>query len=392
MAPKTSAKNNKKVASKKAEEQKTVTPVTDIPEKRIQSAISGLEKYLQKEDTEEKVNEKTGKFKLLDDDEDELKDKLQLILVNNLPFNEDTDIAKTKKAVFKPLTIATETGVHSYINDFKKILLILNDSIKFNVDKEDSESEIYKLINDEKIPIGEIITAKQLKTLYKPFENRRKLFSEHSYILCDDSVVTLMPKLLGGKAFNQISTTPVPIRVRNSVKTLSTSVRNFWNNKTVSKYPNGSTLNINLGNLLNYSSESSKKDLLKNIQVIAKQFVDKYMIRSIFLKTNFSPVVPLFYNEKSLQELIQLKEEASSKDETKKVIKNTVEINGVEVELNAFNRALYEIANPEEMETIFSKQLKSANQKRTKSEADKEEEEQKEEKPIKKQKKNAQKA
>ncbi|XBW35984.1 hypothetical protein QEN19_001557 [Hanseniaspora menglaensis] len=377
-----------KTAVHKKKEEKVVSE-SGIPEKRIQSAISGLEKYLQKETSEEKVNEKTGKFKLLDDDEDELKDKLQLILVNNLPFNEDTSIAKTKKAVFKPLSIGTETGVHSYINDFKKILLILNDSTKFNIDKEDSGSELYKLINEEKIPIGEVITAKQLKTLYKPFENRRKLFNDHSYILCDDSVVTLMPKLLGGKAFNQISTTPVPIRVRNSGNTLFTSVKNFWNSKVISKYPNGSTLNINLGNLLNYSSESDKKNLLKNIQFIAKQFLDKYMIRSVFLKTNFSPVVPLFYNEKSLQELIQSKEQVKGDDESKDVIKNKIEINGVEVELNAFNRALYEIANPEELETIFSKQLKSASKKRDLSEV--EQTELVEEKPIKKQKKSSKK-
>lgn len=385
MAPKTVQNKKKTVFSKKQQNSKVAE---DIPAKRIQSAISGLEEYLQNNDSEDKVNETTGKFKLLDDDEDELKDKLQLVLVNNLPFNEDTDIAKTKKAVFKPLTVSTETGVHSYINDFKKILLILNDSAKFNVDKEDSESELYKLINDEKIPIGEVITAKQLKTLYKPFENRRKLLNDHSYILCDDSVVTLMPKLLGGKAFNQISSTPIPIRVRNSAKTLATSVKNFWTKKTVSKYPNGSTLNINLGNLLNYTTESNKKDLLKNIQVITKQFLDKYLIRSVFLKTNFSPVVPLFYNEKSLKELIEKKDQIKPKDVSDEVIKHKVEINGVEVELNAFNRALYEIANPEELETIFSKQLTAASKKRTSSESNNDDEET-EKSSSKKQKKTA---
>lgn len=370
MAPKTT-KAKKTAASKKQE------PVSnDIPEKRIESAISGLEKYLQKEDDSDKVNEKTGKFKLISDDDDELKDKLQLIVVNNVPFNEDTDVSKTKKAVFKPLVIATENSIHTHISEFKKVLVIVNDSVKFSIDKEDENSEIYKLINDEKIPIGEIITPKKLKTLYKPFENMRQLLADHSAILCDDSIVTLMPKLLGGKAFNKISSTPIPIRVRNSPITLSTSIKNFWNKKIAAKYPNGSTLNINLGNLLTYTTKDDKKELVQNIKAIAKQFSEKYMIRSIFLKSNFSPVVPIFYNEKSLKELIKSKEAAKAKqeEESDDVIKNKVEINGVEIELNAFNRALYEIANPEELETIFKKQISSAQKRKADNSEDKKEE------------------
>lgn len=388
MAPKTT----KATKAKKAAASKKQEPISnDIPKKRIESAISGLEKYLQKEEDTEKVNEKTGKFKLISDDDDELKDKLQLIVVNNVPFNEDTDVSKTKKAIFKPLTITTESSVHSHISEFKKILVIVNDSVKFNTDKEDETSEIYKLINEDKIPVGEIITPKKLKTLYKPFENKRQLLADHSVILCDDSIITLMPKLLGGKAFNKISSTPIPIRVRNSPITLSTSIKNFWNKKTAAKYPNGSTLNVNLGNLLTYSTEEDKKHLIENIKVIAKQFLEKYMIRSIFLKSNFSPVVPIFYNEKSLKELIKSKETAKAKqdEESEEVIKNKVEINGVEIELNAFNRALYEIANPEELETIFKKQIHSAKKRNAEdSEEDKNEEVKA---PAKKQKKAAKK-
>ncbi|KAL6935212.1 uncharacterized protein HGUI_02914 [Hanseniaspora guilliermondii] len=386
MPPKSS---KAKKASKAAASQKQQPVSNDIPEKRIKSAISGLEKYLKKEDDSEKVNEKTGKFKLIDDDEDELKDKLQLIIVNNVPFNEDTDVSKTKKAAFKPLTITTASSIHNHISEFKKILVIVNDTVKFNTDKEDETSSIYKLINEDKIPIGEVITPKKLKTLYKPFENRRQLLADHSFILCDDSIVTMMPKLLGGKAFNKISSTPIPIRVRHSSTTLSTSIKNFWNKKTAAKYPNGATLNINLGNLLTYTTEDQKHELVENIKIISKQFLDKYMIRSIFLKSNFSPVIPIFYNEKSLKELIKSKEAAKSEEETNDVIKEKVEINGVEIELNAFNRALYEIANPEELETIFKKQITSAQKRKAE---DVEEDKPETKTPAKKQRKSVKKA
>lgn len=382
-------KSTKASKAKKAAVSQKKEPVSnDIPEKRIESAISGLEKYLNQEDDSEKVNEKTGKFKLIDDDEDELKDKLQLIVVNNVPFNEDTDISKTKKAAFKPLVINTTSSIHNHIAEFKKILVIVNDSVKFNTDKEDETSSIYKLINEDKIPIGEVITPKKLKTLYKPFENRRQLLADHSFILCDDSIVTLMPKLLGGKAFNKISSTPIPIRVRNSSNTLSTSIKNFWNKKTAAKYPNGATLNINLGNLLTYTTKDQKHELVENIKSISKHFLDKYMIRSIFLKSNFSPVIPVFYNEKSLKELIKSKEAAKSEEEPKDAIKNKVEINGVEIELNAFNRALYEIANPEELETIFKKQIHSAQKRKAE---DVEEDKPETKTPVKKQRKAAKK-
>ncbi|PTN22154.1 Cic1p [Saccharomyces cerevisiae] len=94
--------------------------------------------------------------------------------------------------------------------------------------------------------------------------------------------------------------------------------------------------------------------------------IKAYQIRSIFIKTNKSPVLPLYYNQDVLDELEAKKDKIEETHED-----DMVTIDGVQVHLSTFNKGLMEIANPSELGSIFSKQINNA-KKRSSSELEKE--------------------
>ena len=122
------------------------------------------------------------------------------------------------------------------------------------------------------------------------------------------------------------------------------------------RLPRGTTLNVHLGQL-NWFNES---DLVDNVESVTKYLLDNYKIRSVFIKTNKSPVLPLYYNNDVIDELLTVEKKTHKHDSTKE----KVTIDGIEVELSNFEKSLLEIANPKELSTIFSKNIKEAKRSR----------------------------
>lgn len=108
------------------------------------------------------------------------------------------------------------------------------------------------------------------------------------------------------------------------------------------------------------------EEFVDNVELISEQVIKAYQIRSIFIKTNKSPVLPLYYNQDVLDELEAKKDEIEETHED-----DMVTIDGVQVHLSTFNKGLMEIANPSELGSIFSKQINNA-KKRSSSELEKE--------------------
>ncbi|CAI4509168.1 CAS_1a_G0023920.mRNA.1.CDS.1 [Saccharomyces cerevisiae] len=123
-----------------------------------------------------------------------------------------------------------------------------------------------------------------------------------------------------------------------------------------------SSLNVHLGNLEWLRPE----EFVDNVELISEQVIKAYQIRSIFIKTNKSPVLPLYYNQDVLDELEAKKDKIEETHED-----DMVTIDGVQVHLSTFNKGLMEIANPSELGSIFSKQINNA-KKRSSSELEKE--------------------
>lgn len=330
-------------ASKREDDQK------EIPNARILSAIGQLNKFT----TESKAKE-DGKQSLLDD-EDELNKSLNLIVVNNKSFSGSTKNFKLKLFDVKnSLYIPWKASSVTSVKDFKT-LLILKDGEKDLV----SEDELFDELNESKITLDQIITGQDLKSAYKEFESRRAFISEFSLILADDNIITTLPKLLGGKAYSKLETTPIPIRSHSSNKefsktTLVNSIKKVYLTKLPVKLPRGTTMNVHLGNLEWFKPE----ELAENIESITKTLIEAYNIRSIFIKSNQSPVLPLYYNNDVLDELTSIAKEAIKHNN------ESVTIDGVDVQLSNFDKSLMEIANPKEYSNIFAKQIKDAKRER----------------------------
>lgn len=345
-AGKSATKSAAKPVAKPVAKPASLSP---IPRERILKSIEQLTKF-------ENVEDESKGASLLDD-EDELNKLVQLIIVNNKSFTGSNKsfklkLANIKHSIFKPWNNSSVTSIKNF-----KILLILKDS---DVKKVSQDDLVIKDGAESITPDVEIICGKDLKTNYKAFERRRAFISEFSLILADDNIITTLPKLLGGKAYNKLETTPIGIRAYSnkqfSLKTLINNFEKTYLNKLPIKLPRGTTLNVHLGNLEWFNAN----EFADNIELILKDFIDQYKIRSVFIKCNNSPVLPLYYNQDVLEELTS---KSSEKEAGKEL--ELIEIDGVQVHLSTFDKALMEIANPDELKTIFAKNINSAKRQRS---------------------------
>ncbi|SCV05548.1 LANO_0H09912g1_1 [Lachancea nothofagi CBS 11611] len=329
-------------------------PETVIPKDRIVRAVQELSKFTDSE------KEKNGGSNQLLEDEDELDKQVELIAVNTTSFSSNKKAFKPKQfkiehSLFKPWKQASETSVKDF-----KLLLILKDQDAAKC----TEDQLYDQLHESGITVDAVITGNDLKTKYKAFEKRRAFVQDFSLILADDSVVTALPKILGGKAYEKVSTTPVPIKTNKngafSLTTLVNSIKKVYLNALPVKMPRGTTLNAHLGNLEWFSVE----ELATNVLMVVEQLVKDSQVRSIFLKVNKSPVLPLYYNQNVLDELVKQKEDKSKGSSLQKVT-----IDGTELEISHFDAGLLEIANPDELNKVFASRINKA-KKRTAEETE----------------------
>ncbi|QLL33448.1 hypothetical protein HG536_0E03590 [Torulaspora globosa] len=327
---------------------KAVPSLTSVPRERILNSVQQLRKF-------QDASKNSDSRNLLDDSE-ELNESIQLIVVNNTSFsgsekNFKLKLIDVKHSLYRPWNEASETSVKDF-----KVLLILKDSDVSKVSVDD-----FVLSGDERDVPVELICGRDLKTKYKAYEARRAFISEFSLILADDNVVTTLPKLLGGKAYSKLETTPIGVRAyankQFSKKTLINSFLKVYSSRLPVKIPRGTTANVHLGKLQWFKDE----ELVDNIEQVLKTFLDGYKIRSVFVKCNDSPVLPLYYNQKVLEEISATKDVAANGAAEKQL----VEIGGVPVELSTFDKALLEIANPDEVQDIFAKNINAAKRKKS---------------------------
>lgn len=134
------------------------------------------------------------------------------------------------------------------------------------------------------------------------------------------------------------------------------SFNKIYTSKLPVKLPRGTTVNVHLGNLAWFKDQQ----FVDNIELLLKEFIDNYSIRSVFVKCNNSPVLPLYYNQDVLDEI------SSKKQQEKREVPEDqlVDIDGVKVQLSTFDQALMEIANPDDVKDIFAKKINAAKRQR----------------------------
>ncbi|SCU86925.1 LAME_0D08130g1_1 [Lachancea meyersii CBS 8951] len=319
-------------------------PESVIPKDRIVRAVQELQKFVESEKAKTEDSNQ-----LLDDGE--LDRQVELIAVNTTSFTDNRKVFKPRlfkieHSLFKPWKDASETAVKDF-----KTLLILKDQDASKC----SEDQLYEQLHESGITVNAVISGNDLKTKYKALEKRRAFVQDFSLILADDSVVTALPKLLGGKAYEKVATTPIPIKTNKnggfSLTSLVNSIKKIYLNTLPAKMPRGTTLNAHLGDLEWFSADA----LAANVLAVAEQLIESSQIRSIFLKVNKSPVLPLYYNQNVLDSLTK---QADAEVKDKALKKFTIA--GTELELSNFDAALMEIANPDELDKVFASRINKA--------------------------------
>lgn len=316
-----------------------------IPEKRIVKAVAELKKFVEKDAAKDTKS-------ILGDSDEEINQNLQLIAVNNESFTGSIKQFKLKlvdvpHSIYKLQKENSDVSLKPF-----KILLILKDGDQNKI----TEDELFDSLNESGITIDEIITPNELKTTYKAFEKRRAFVQDFSLIIVDDNIITALPKLIGGKAYDKLSTTPIPIKIYQKKEfnktTLINSIKKIYLNKLPIKLPRGTTLNIHLGNI----TWGEQNEFVENIKSVANWILKEYNIKTLLLKSNNSPVLPLYFDKTVLPS----SKSGKSDDEKSVEIDNTIEIDGIKVEMTNFEKQLLEIANPNELSTVFAKNIKDA--------------------------------
>lgn len=295
--------------------------------KKITKALSELKKFVVRSQ-EESESSKTQLF------EDELSYDLQIIFTKKDLF--------TSKKNFKPKLIHIQDKPQPETKP-NVILFIRDDVINKDLLEEIENSEL----NDS---INQIITGAELKTTYKQYEKRRELHSTNDLFLADDSLITNLPKLLG-KTFYDSNKIPIPIKINKEKFSIQSTINqiNKVLNSIVYFVPRSNNLSINLGPL-DQINESI-------ISQIINHFANE-KLRSIFIKTNQSPSLPLY----------ELDTVYSSEDvktsEPKAEISNVekIDVEGLpeNIKLSEFEKGLIELADPSEIPQLFSSKIKKS--------------------------------
>ncbi|GME69709.1 unnamed protein product [[Candida] boidinii] len=330
-----SAKGKAVAAEVPAPKQESVEESSDkktfnIKESNIKNAISELIDFGKRE----KEASGNSKSQLFDDEEIENKD-LYLQITNLKFFNQ--------KQQFKHKFINVKNSIYDSEKDFKICLFTKDDSIS---------EEILNELEEKSIPhLSKIISAKELKGEYRPYEARRKLESEYDLFLSDDSLITSLPKLLGKIFYNSPTKIPISIKTQSSDKKFSIKTTTNQINKILNQIafipPMGVNVSIKVGNL-----ENKLSNLLENIESVYTYFEAQNLpIRSISLKLRQSPSLPIYINKELYSE-----EDVVKEDENDKKTKTTTE-NGVK--LTKFEKALLELAvNEQQVEQVLGKKAK----------------------------------
>ncbi|CCK68929.1 Cic1p KNAG_0B04950 [Huiozyma naganishii CBS 8797] len=353
MANRGKTAGKKQVQVKKAAKQEAAKKQEEraVPEERVTRAVEQLREYVAREGSQSEG----GGNDLLGGESEDLVSAVSLVVVNKDSFtgaakNFKLRLLPVEHSLYRPWRDHSATAVKDF-----KTLLVLKDADAGKVTAEG----LSEALESSKIVVDEVITGRDLKTTYKAYESRRAFLAQFGLVMADENMVTTLPKLMGKKPFEKVETTPVPIKVYSSKNvfsevTLKNSIEKLFLYQLPVKLPRGNTLNVHLGKLEWFSTG----ELVQNIESILSNLLPKFKIRAVFIKSNQSPVLPLYYNESILEELAASREQAEGAAAPGEL--PTAEIDGVQVRLSNFDQALLEIANPNELSTIFAKNLKNA--------------------------------
>lgn len=274
-----------------------VADVAKVEKETISKTLEDLKKFIKKEESKEENS-------LISD---ESIGDIEIILNKSTPFN---DKKSNPKLIF----------VNKDIPEDLKVCIFVRDGL---ID-EDTLSQIESSAISAKI--GEIIPGSELKTTYKQYEKRRELYNKYDLFLCDDALITTLPKFLG-KVFNRGIKTPVGIRIEKPIKVVSlvNQVQKVLKS-VIYQLPNSKSLNILLG-------RSNEVDA-QLIEQVLNHF-KHYELKNVFIKSKTSPSLPLLESAEEYSVTTALPQESK----TSKAIAES----GENIKIDVYERGLAEL-------------------------------------------------
>lgn len=326
------ANKKKAKAVKKAEPEPA-----QVKQAAITKAISELAKYVNQPKEE---GEKDKKSLFDDEDAEDHEFDLTLQITGKKYFSDKTNL--------KPKIIELAKGLHN--TELTKTCLIVRDLLVT------TEAQLSSIEEAEIPTLNQIYTVTQIKKEFKQYEKKRQLYSEYDVFVVDDSILNLMPTLLGKTFYNSNTKIPVPIRVTSSTNKLELSLATLKNqiakvlNSTSYLLPVGTNISIKVGNV----NALSAQELQENVQKAVAHFpLDK--IKTFSLKCTNSPSLPIFLTD-------SLFGEGDVADATEKSVEQAA-ANAADVKLSKFERALIELGDADEAIKIMSKKQGSKQKK-----------------------------
>ena len=212
-----------------------------------------------------------------------------------------------------------------------------------------SEEQLERIEAENYQTLQRIVSMKELKTEYKPYEKRRQLHADFDLFLADDACINMLPQALGKIFYGpQAPQTKAPLAVRvvSTSRPLEFLVDTFKNQLaralqlTLYLPPIGTNISVPFGSL----GGLLELQLAENLQAVVGAFAPAEL-RAVAVKTATSPALPVFVAS-------HLHDSADVAEEDKPKTKNRGE-----VKLLAFERGLLELGDAEDVAKLIGKKL-----------------------------------
>lgn len=265
-------------------------PETLVDKNNIIAGVSGLRKLLSQNNN---IN-KDGFKDLLEEEKDDAQIFLQIICLK-LP-------KPNKEGKVRPITIKVPFP-HNIVDDSTEVILITPDIEKgLNVDHENTLHKYKDLLLEHGAVglINEIIPLRQLKVEYKEYEAKRSLANRVDVVLCDASVIRLVPMFLGKHFYSK---NKHPIQVDLKAKDLSKEIKRALSQGQLHLSSHGNTSNIKIGRL-GMTDEEISTNIISVVSKLCQHFPGGWEnIQRLSIKTAKSKAIPVYVSFASLNSI-----------------------------------------------------------------------------------------
>nr|XP_042899481.1 ribosomal L1 domain-containing protein 1 isoform X1 [Parasteatoda tepidariorum] len=182
----------------------------------------------------------------------------------------------------------------STLNETKEVCLITGDLDKRNTKAEVEPDVLHfkELLKSQHISqINEVITLRQLRKEYKPYEARRQLCGAYDVFLCDKKIAGVLPSTLGKSFFKKRK---FPIQINMQTPNLKEQIENALSSTVFHITCKGNSCASEVADL-SMKEDDILLNIMSSIEALKEQLPGQWdNVLGIYVKTPKSKAIPLF--------------------------------------------------------------------------------------------------